>query len=316
LSGAFSKRVTQVVEGLISLRMMIESAIDFSDEEIDFLNAKDIQISLETLRSDLVQLLSKSQQGALLSEGAQIVIAGKPNAGKSSLLNALAGFEAAIVTDIAGTTRDTIKETLLLDGVPLRLVDTAGIRESSDTVEQAGILRAKQALSVADMVLLVIDASIDLETDLLELFPDLPVWLNNGARLLIVYNKIDLIHLSPKTIDKMIILEGSTREAKAVFVSARAHEGLDELRTQLKHLLGLSGGVQEDCFLARRRQVIQLEQALTHLAEAIYAHENKAGFELIAESLRLSQLAMDEITGKFSSDDLLGKIFSSFCIGK
>jgi tRNA modification GTPase len=291
---------------------MIESAIDFSDEEIDFLNSADIHTTLADLQKTLSQLLAKSQQGALLSEGAQVVIAGKPNAGKSSLLNALAGFEAAIVTDVAGTTRDTIKETLLLDGIPLRLVDTAGIRDSTDKVEQAGILRTKQALGGADMVLLVIDASTDHEADPLVLFPELPLWLDKGARLLIIYNKIDLIGLSAHVADRTVAMN----QAKAVYVSATAREGLDLLKTQMKHLLGLSGGVQQDCFLARRRQVIQLEQALVHLQEASIAHQERAGFELIAESLRLSQLAMDEITGKFSSDDLLGKIFSSFCIGK
>ena len=165
LSGEFSDHVTNFVERLVLLRMMIESAIDFSDEEIDFLKPADIQATLEELETTLAQLLGKSQQGALLSEGAQVVIAGKPNAGKSSLLNALAGFEAAIVTDVAGTTRDTVKETLLLDGIPLRLVDTAGIRDSTDRVEQAGILRTKQALGVADMVVFVIDARNDFDTD-------------------------------------------------------------------------------------------------------------------------------------------------------
>jgi tRNA modification GTPase len=316
LSGEFSDYVTQFVERLVLLRMMIESAIDFSDEEIDFLKPADVQATLADLNKTLSQLLAKSQQGALLSEGAQVVIAGKPNAGKSSLLNALAGFEAAIVTDVAGTTRDTIKETLLLDGVPLRLIDTAGIRESTDRVEQAGILRAKQALGVADMVLLVIDASTDLDADPFELFPELPLWLDKGARLLVVYNKIDLVGLHPHVTDRTIVMTKKELTAKTVYVSATARAGLDFLQAQMKHLLGLSGGVQQDCFLARRRQVIQLEQALVHLQEASDAHQQRAGFELIAESLRLSQLAMDEITGKFSSDDLLGKIFSTFCIGK
>jgi tRNA modification GTPase len=316
LSGEFSNYVTNFVERLVLLRMMLESAIDFSDEEIDFLKPADIQARIDALQETLIQLLAKSHQGALLSEGAQVVIAGKPNAGKSSLLNALAGFEAAIVTDIAGTTRDTVKETLLLDGVPLRLVDTAGIRESTDRVEQAGILRTKQALGVADMVLLVIDASTDIEADPFELFPELPLWLERGARLLVVYNKIDLVGLSSQVNDRTIVMAQGSLAAKTVYVSATAQQGLDLLQTQMKHLLGLSGGVQQDCFLARRRQVIQLEQALSHLQEASEAHQQGLGFELIAESLRLSQLAMDEITGKFSSDDLLGKIFSTFCIGK
>lgn len=316
LSGEFSNYVSGFVERLVLLRMMIESAIDFSDEEIDFLKPVDVQITLEDLKKTLSQLLAKSQQGALLSEGAQVVIAGKPNAGKSSLLNALAGFEAAIVTDVAGTTRDTIKETLLLDGIPLRLVDTAGIRDSTDRVEQAGILRTKQALGVADMVLLVIDASTDLDVDPFDLFPELSLWLDKGARLLVVYNKIDLMGLPPHVVDRTIVMAQKELTAKTVYVSATTQEGLDFLQTQMKHLLGLSGGVQQDCFLARRRQVIQLEQALVHLQEASEAHQQGMGFELIAESLRLSQLAMDEITGKFSSDDLLGKIFSTFCIGK
>ncbi len=317
LSGEFSDYVSHFVERLILLRMMIESAIDFSDEEIDFLNPTDIQTTMNALQATLTEFLTKSHQGALLSEGAQVVIAGKPNAGKSSLLNALAGFEAAIVTDVAGTTRDTVKETLLLDGVPLRLIDTAGLRESADRVEQAGILRTKQALGVADMVLLVIDASADIETEACKLFPELPLWLEKGARLLVVYNKIDLMGLSAQFSDRTLVMtDGSALLAKTVYVSATTQQGLDLLRMQMKGLLGLSGGVQQDCFLARRRQVIQLEQALGHLQEASEAHQQGLGFELIAESLRLSQLAMDEITGKFSSDDLLGKIFSTFCIGK
>ncbi|MEM9532048.1 MAG: tRNA uridine-5-carboxymethylaminomethyl(34) synthesis GTPase MnmE [Pseudomonadota bacterium] len=290
LSGAFSLRVQEVLEALTRLRVFVESAIDFPTEEIDFLAESDIGAQLEELRGQLEGLLRCASQGVVLRDGLTLAIVGAPNAGKSSLLNALTEKERAIVTDIPGTTRDVLTETVSLDGIPLHLVDTAGLRDSDDRVEQEGIRRAKQALGEADHVLLMIDLSSDAPP------PSLPA---EAPAHTLIYNKVDV---APAPAD-----------AAGLVVSARTGEGIDTLKAHLKSLAGAAPG-SEGQYTARTRHVDALHNVQAHLAQA--AAQADHGAELLAEELRLAQNALASITGEFVSNDLLGEIFSSFCIGK
>lgn len=309
LQGAFSQEVNRLIEALIQLRMQVEAAIDFPEEEIDFLSDGNINALLEQLIKQTTQVQLAAKRGRLLRDGITLVLAGKPNAGKSSLLNALAGFDAAIVTDQAGTTRDTLHEHIQLDGIPVNLIDTAGLRASADVIEQEGIRRAHLAMQTADAILMLVDASTpDLQIERLdektivqtELPPQLPlVWL---------LNKADVSGLAAG--------RQADQGGRSVFsVSAKTGAGLAELRQHLKQMAGWQE-TEGTVFSARRRHLDALDQAQAHFKQGqIHLQQHKAG-ELLAEDLRLAQQALEEITGIFTADDLLGKIFSSFCIGK
>ncbi len=300
LRGEFSDAVNQLLEQLTELRMYVEAAIDFPEEEVDFLGDVEITQRVATVRTTFDVLRAAAGQGALLHDGLTVVIAGPPNAGKSSLLNALAGYAAAIVTDIPGTTRDLLRERLQVDGLPLHIVDTAGLREPGDAVEQEGVRRARAEIETADCALLVVDdTDSDQDVDaLLKEFGALPV--------LVLRNKTDLSGTSTGLRSESPITLG---------ISAKTGAGLDALRQQLKALAGYrpSG---EGTFMARRRHLDALDRARQHLETGWQQLvEAKAG-ELMAEELRLAQQALGEVTGEFTSDDLLGRIFASFCIGK
>lgn len=303
LQGAFSKEVHQLVEALIALRIYVEAAIDFPEEEVDFLSDGKIAADLAALLNQLQQLLHKTKQGSLVREGMKIVLAGKPNAGKSSLLNALTERDSAIVTPIAGTTRDPLREHIHIDGMPLHLVDTAGIRVSDDLVEQMGIDKAWQEIRSADRILLLLDASED-QSFLLQEWPELFGTLDLRDKLTLILNKIDLV--ATPAVDYAV---------PSLAVSAKHNLGIDALKTHLKQIMGFEG-VTEGSFSARRRHIEALEQARGYLAAGQQQLQVYRAGELLAEDLRQAQEALNEITGAFSSDDLLGRIFGSFCIGK
>jgi len=302
LRGEFSACVHELVETLIALRMYVEAAIDFPDEELDFLSDGKVAERLATIRRHFDTLSAAAVQGSLLREGMTVVIAGRPNAGKSSLLNRMAGHDAAIVTEIPGTTRDLLREQINLDGLPLHVIDTAGLRDSGDVVEQEGVRRAWEAIRSADRVLLVVDDTQGFsaeDTHCLEQFPaKLPVTL--------VYNKIDLTGRRSELKDNGASVH--------VALSAKTGEGLELLRTHLKTAAGFHDTVG-GTFMARDRHLQALGRAREHLDEAQLHLKVRAG-ELLAEELRLAQLCVSEITGEFTSEDLLTRIFSSFCIGK
>jgi tRNA modification GTPase len=302
LNGEFSLRVARLVEDITVLRAYVEAAIDFPDEEVDFLTEGDVAGRLDAIRDAFEALAAAARQGSLMREGLAVVIAGRPNAGKSSLLNALAGHEAAIVTDIPGTTRDLLRERLDLDGLPLHLTDTAGLRESGDAVEQEGVRRAWGEMEKADRVLLVVDATLGLTSEDQTLIESMP----RAIPLTVIYNKIDLTGQRPA--------EDELDGIASVWLSAQYGLGLELLRAHLKRAAGYQQ-TGEDGFTARRRHLDALKRAREHLEEAVGHVQTGAG-ELLAEELRLTQLCLSEITGEFTSDDLLGKIFSSFCIGK
>lgn len=302
LSGEFSRRVDTLVEDLTVLRAYVEAAIDFPDEEVDFLSEGDVAGRLDLIRDRFEALAAAAQQGSLMREGLTVVIAGRPNAGKSSLLNALAGHDAAIVTDIPGTTRDLLKERISIDGLPLHLTDTAGLRESGDVVEQEGVRRAWEQMEKADRVLLVVDATVGLTDEDRRILESMP----RAIPVTVIYNKIDLTSQRPA--------EDELDGIASVWVSAQYNMGLDLLRAHLKRAVGFQQA-GADGFTARRRHLDAMRRAREHLEEAVEHVQAKAG-ELLAEELRLAQVCLSEITGEFTSDDLLGKIFSSFCIGK
>ncbi len=301
LEGAFSERVHALTAATIRLRSYIEAAIDFPDEEIDFLAAPQVSADLAALRAQLDALLVAARRGVRLADGLHVVIIGRPNVGKSSLLNAFAASDRAIVTEIAGTTRDVLRETIDLDGIALTLVDTAGLREAGDDVEREGIRRARVEMERADLALLVTDAA-NLDEDL-ELLAELPP---NVTRI-VVHNKIDLASVPARA--------QMRDSAMHVWLSARSSDGLDLLVAQLKSHAG-QGESSDGAFTARARHVAALERAVLHFVAAADALDTQRAGELAAEELRLVQHALGEITGEFSSDDLLGSIFSSFCIGK
>ncbi|GAB4211471.1 MAG: tRNA uridine-5-carboxymethylaminomethyl(34) synthesis GTPase MnmE [Rhodoferax sp.] len=309
LAGAFAQALQPLTEGLVRLRTLVEATLDFPEEDIDFLRQADALGQLERLRQALQAVRSSAHQGALLREGLQVVLAGQPNAGKSSLLNALAGAELAIVTPVAGTTRDRVSQTVQIDGVPLHVVDTAGLRESDDEVERIGIARAWDAIGQADVVLLVHDLSrLDapdyraadaiLESAVAQKMPQ-------KAILIEVWNKADC---SPAS--------APPHGHSGVQVSAKTGLGLDALRQRLLQQAGWHS-VPEGVFMARSRHVQALDRADGHLADGVgQLRAASPALDLLAEDLRLAHNALCEITGAFSADDLLGVIFSSFCIGK
>ena len=298
LQGEFSRVIHQLVEDLIGLRIHVESSLDFPEEEIDFLADQAVNEKLQQIKQRLAEVKQSAQQGRLLKEGMTVVIAGRPNAGKSSLLNTLAGQESAIVTDIPGTTRDILREHIQIDGLPLHVVDTAGLRESDDAVEREGVRRARQMIEKADRILFVIDI------DEAEGGPgeDLPAHI--GVTL--VYNKIDRKNLPAK------IEEGRNT---AVYLSAKTGDGIGLLKQHLKDCMGYRQQT-EGQFIARRRHLDAIDAAEKHLQLADKNLNQLRAGELLAEELRFAQEALSSITGEFSSDDLLGRIFADFCIGK
>lgn len=302
LQGDFSKAIEHLVEQLIRLRLYVEAAIDFPEEELDFLSDGHIQQQLDLVKQQLTLVLDQAQQGALLREGMSVVILGQPNAGKSSLLNALSGEETAIVTDIAGTTRDIVKAEIHLDGMPLHILDTAGLRETHDAVEQIGIARAWQAIEQANHVLVMVQAGDDIDPKDQAIIAQLP----ENLSVTLIKNKIDLIKAQPSITKTALGYE--------IALSAKHKQGLTLLIEHLKSIMGYKQ-TNESVFLARKRHLVALDKAQQHLFLA-QTQLNLGAGELLAEDLRLAQDALSEITGRFTSDDLLGRIFSSFCIGK
>lgn len=308
LQGEFSRRVHELTERLIQLRIYVEAAIDFPEEEIDFLADGHVLSQLDEVRTYLSTVLREAGQGALLRDGMNVVIAGRPNAGKSSLLNALAGREAAIVTDIAGTTRDVLREHIHIDGMPLHVVDTAGLRDTDDQVERIGVERALKAIAEADRVLLVVDATAPEAADPFALWPEFLETRPNPARVTLIRNKADLS-------GEVVALETCNDGHVTIALSAKSNAGLDLLREHLKACMGFEQ-TAESGFSARRRHLEALRQAQTSLDHGRAQLTLMGAGELLAEDLRQAQQSLGEITGAFSSDDLLGRIFSSFCIGK
>ena len=318
LSGEFSDKINQLLEQLIHLRLHVEAAIDFPDEEdVDFLSDGVIQDKLEQTQAQIQQVLATAKQGQMLRDGIHVVLAGRPNAGKSSLLNRLAGQERAIVTEVAGTTRDTLSETVVLNGLTLHLTDTAGLRDTEDTVERIGIERARTAITQADILLLVYDVTRDIEGESTplqlaeQLFGELP----EAKRLLIIANKSDLLATSSS--DSLLTgaqIKMQDKGYEQINVSCETGAGIEDLVDALCAKVGFHP--PENSLIARTRHLDALRRTASYLSEA---HEQlivfKAG-ELVAESLRQAQGSLGEITGEFSADDLLGKIFGSFCIGK
>ncbi|WP_267353004.1 tRNA uridine-5-carboxymethylaminomethyl(34) synthesis GTPase MnmE [Gilliamella sp. B3482] len=307
LQGVFSKKINELVESLIHLRIFTEAAIDFPEEEIDFLSDGKIEAKLDQVIQRLNEVRHEAKQGSLLREGMKVVIAGRPNAGKSSLLNALAGRDAAIVTDIAGTTRDVLREHIHIDGMPLHIIDTAGLREASDEVERIGIERAWQEIDQADRVLFMVDSTTTNEANPEKLWPEFIERLPKNMPVTVIRNKADLTG-EP--------LGYSEQNGYCLIqLSARTGEGITLLRDHLKQVMGFTSST-EGGFLARRRHLQALEKAAEHLNNGKYQLTTFHAGELLAEELRLAQESLSEITGQFTSDDLLGRIFSSFCIGK
>jgi tRNA modification GTPase len=315
LAGVFSQEIHTLRDSLVHLRMLVEATLDFPEEEIDFLQKADAQGQLERLQTQLEKVLVRTQQGALLREGIKVVIAGQPNAGKSSLLNALAGAELAIVTPIAGTTRDVVQQTIQIEGVPIHIIDTAGLREGEgiDEVEQIGIQRAWTQIAGADAVLFLHDLTRSHDPEYLQadhtIQESLAAQLPRGVTLLNVWNKFDL---APDAATP----RASDNTSNDIDLSAKTGLGIDQLRAKLLQTAGWQAA-SEGLYLARARHVQALKRVQSHIEMAdAHLRAQAQSLDLLAEELRLSQTALNEITGEFNADDLLGVIFSSFCIGK
>lgn len=333
LSGEFSNKVNHLVAGLTKIRVNIEAAIDFSDEDIDIITESRVKEGLREISESLALALSQANKGMLLKEGMQVVIAGEPNAGKSSLLNALSGNDSAIVTSIAGTTRDLLSEQLQIDGMPVHITDTAGLRLSEDVVEQEGIRRAADAVRKSDKVLLVIDSSVSASQNLSEdvngphelplslvpkLLLDEPALF---AKTLVIFNKADLtpgatLGRGALTVPASLrARDGVPAKLESITLSAKLNDGIDALRDALKESIGFNSMI-EGAFVARERHLIALRAARELIASAEQCLVDGVPFELAAEDLRLAQNELGRITGQITSDDLLGEIFSTFCVGK
>ncbi len=299
MQGVFSEQINELVEEVTELRIYVEAAIDFVDEEIDFLSDGVVENKIIKLSETIQNIQQTAQQGRLLRDGMTVVLAGKPNAGKSSLLNALAGHEAAIVTDIAGTTRDILKERIQIEGMPIHIIDTAGLRESDNVVEKEGIRRAHEEIKQADKILLLIDST---DPEIESVIKTLP----SGLDLVKIYNKIDLMNIEPEIRE--------SEHGAQIYLSVKKQLGMELLTDYLKNSVGFNGET-DDVFIARKRHLDALSVAEKGIENALQQLQVQAG-ELVAEELRQVQNSLAEITGAFSSDDLLGRIFSSFCIGK
>jgi len=311
LSGEFSQSVHALVERLIELRTLVEATLDFPEEEIDFLEASDARGRLAMLRAALDALLVQARRGALLREGLNVVLLGEPNVGKSSLLNALAGAEVAIVTDVPGTTRDRIAQAIQIEGVPLNIVDTAGLRDTEDVVERLGIARTWQEAGRADVVVHLLDAREGDAAGARAIEDELEALLARHVPIVRVHNKIDLAGVEAR-----VERAASPRNEASVWLSAKTGEGIALLRTLLLDLAGWQAG-GESTLIARERHLLALRAAREHLeAAAARADAGDLQLDLFAEELRLAQERLNEITGEFGADDLLGVIFSRFCIGK
>lgn len=307
LQGVFSQQIYDMVEALTNLRIYVEAALDFPDEEIDFLSDGKIETKLNEVIAHLDSVHSQAYQGSLLREGMKVVIAGRPNAGKSSLLNALSGREAAIVTDIAGTTRDVLCEHIHIDGMPLYIIDTAGLREATDEVERIGVERAWQEIEQADHILFMVDSTTTKATEPEQIWLEFMARLPKSLPITVIRNKVDITN-EPIAITKV-------HNYSLIRLSAYRKDGIDLLRQHLKDSIGFNQ-YAEGRFLARRRHIQALNIAAEHLKQGYKQLVVSHSGELLAEELRLTQQALSEITGQFSSDDLLVRIFSSFCIGK
>lgn len=300
LQGDFSKKINALIEELIYVRMYVEAAIDFPEEEVDFLSDATLTHAAQQLLKTLNDILLSAQQGSLLREGLKVVLAGKPNAGKSSLLNALSGRDLAIVTAIPGTTRDVLKEMIHIDGLPLHIIDTAGLRDSNDVIEQEGIRRALAEIKSADVILFLVDVGDTQETDPAAVCPELKAMIAADKSITVIQTKLDL---NPQATGALIQL------------SVKTGQGLTELKNYLKSCAGFHAST-EGVFMARRRHLQALEMAKTCVEEGFFQLMTAKACELLAEELRRAQEALSSITGEFTSDDLLGKIFGEFCIGK
>lgn len=309
LRGEFSRKIDELVAMVTRLRVYVEAAIDFPEEEIDFIQEGQVKQRLQDIIDQLNGVLAQARQGSLLQEGMKIVIAGKPNAGKSSLLNALSGQDTAIVTAIEGTTRDVLREHIQIDGMPLHIVDTAGLRDSNDVVEQEGVRRAWKEMESADRILLVVDGAMTEPGELApdHLWPERNLHLTRNIPVTVVFNKCDLASTVPGVTDSA----GYT----AISLSAKTGIGVDLLRNHLKQCMGYADS-GEGSFSARRRHLQSLERAAGFLHAGNTQLSEAGAGELLAEDLRQCQQSLGEITGVVSSDALLGEIFSSFCIGK
>ena len=304
LQGEFSAAIYKLTQTIIDLRMLIEATLDFPEEETSFLRHPDIYCRLENIKSELGGIISAARQGSLLREGIQVVLVGQPNVGKSSLMNKLAKEEVAIVTATPGTTRDAIRETIQIDGVPIHLIDTAGLRETDDEIEKIGIARAWAAIEKGGLVLLLTDCRYGLTSEDQGILDKLPA----GVPLIHISNKIDLLKKLPCASDKK----------ERIYLSAKTGIGIEQLRQRLLEIVGWKSGssTNEGLFMARRRHLRALSDTNKHLEDACKITKQEIRAELLAEELRLAQLALSSITGEFSADDLLGEIFSRFCIGK
>ncbi len=304
LEGEFSHNINDLLQRLVDLRMFVEGALDFPEEEIDFIQGTKVKEKLSDCVDELGKILKGAQQGAMLGEGLRLAIVGRPNVGKSSLLNRLAGREAAIVSKTPGTTRDIVEENILIEGAPLNILDTAGIRESQDDIEEEGIKRALNAVSQADIILLMVEHDEVIgreEQTVIDVCPD-------NVKTVVVRNKIDLADNKQSLLDK-------NRGETEVFLSAKTGEGIDDLAQLLKTIMGLNSTVEDVC-MARTRHLNALSETKGFLNSGLRHLENKNTLELLAEDLRLAQESLGVITGSFVADDLLGEIFSKFCIGK
>lgn len=300
LRGEFSHFINAINERLINLRMFVEASLDFPDEDIEFVASAKIREKLEVIRNEIHPLLKTTRQGVFLNNGVNTVIIGQPNVGKSSLLNVIANEEIAIVTDIAGTTRDIVKQKIIIDGVPFNIIDTAGIRQTEDTVEKIGIERAIHATNEADICIILIDSKSGITAEdklILQHVPD-------HVKKVYVHNKIDLSGETPR-----ISVES---EKTSIYISAKQRTGIDDLRKYLLDIVGFQSA-NESLFIARTRHLNAMQKAVTHIDTAF---EHWEQLEILAEELRYAHTALSEITGEFSADDLLGEIFSKFCIGK
>ncbi|MCW4152062.1 tRNA uridine-5-carboxymethylaminomethyl(34) synthesis GTPase MnmE [Halomonas sp. 18H] len=307
LQGEFSTRVEGLVQELIELRIYVEAAIDFPEEEIDFLADGHVAGKLEAIHTSLAEVRRSAGQGALMREGMNVVIAGRPNAGKSSLLNALTEQDTAIVTEIEGTTRDVLREHIHLDGMPLHVIDTAGLRDTPDAVEQIGVARAWSEIEKADRVLLMVDASTTDSVDPMAIWPEFVERLADPSRLTLVRNKVDTSQEAPGM--------DASATTPIIRLSAKTGKGVDNLKEHLQAVMGFST-TTEGRFSARRRHLDALDRAGAALDNGTAQLSGHGAGELLAEDLREAQQALGEITGEFSADDLLGEIFGSFCIGK